>query len=192
MRLLAFFLGTLFFLAGCTGGGGAPVTMEINLFSGMPMVAKLGDSEKQFLERATKFGPEKAEVVRNSASEGIKLSGIYALKDYGMRVYLRNGRVAMIELQDPFRGGVVGKKVKVFNLSTSGNSPWEKILIREFGIPTVRAAGGRLSSEAFFYSWGDVSFNKMGPNEIALYRDWDLANLRQKSFGRNVKFFKDK
>jgi len=167
-----------------------PKSLEVNLYSGVPEFAKLGDSEGQLLERSKILKPEITEIPRQPNSEDrLSFTKILSYKPVGVRVYMRHNRVALIELQEPFRGNISGKKLQVFSFAPPSGDSWEAALIKEFGNPAVRASGGRFGSEAFFYSWGDVSFNRMGPNEIAIYRDSDISNVRQKSFGRDVKFF---
>jgi len=192
LRLPIFLFLILMSMAACTKKTEPAMTLDVNLYSGVPEFAKLGDSEGQLIERSKKLKPEITDIPRSTAStadDRLSFSKIFFYKPVGMRVYLRHGRVALIELQEPFRGSIQGKKLQVFSFAAPSGASWEASLVKEFGNPVVRASGGRFGSEAFFYSWGDVSFNRMGPNEIAIYRDTDLSNLRQKSFGRDVKFF---
>ena len=179
-------------MAACTKKPEISMTLDVNLYSGVPEFAKLGDSEGQLIERSKKIKPEITDIPRQVSATGedrLSFNKIFFYKPVGMRVYMRHGRVALIELQEPFRGSIQGKKLQVFSFAAPSGESWEDALVKEFGNPVVRASGGRFGSEAFFYSWGDVSFNRMGPNELAIYRDNDLSNLRQKSFGRDVKFF---
>jgi hypothetical protein len=37
-----------------------------------------------------------------------------------------------------------------------------------------------------FYPWGDISYNRMGTNELAIYRDPSISSFRQKHFGRDL------
>lgn len=181
-------LGIAWFL-GCTRKVEVPPTLDVNLYSGVQAMAKIGDSEGQVLDRAKRWKPEVIELPRQVNDERVSWSKLYQFKELGMRVYFRHGRVALIELQEPFRGSIQGKKLQVFSFAAPTGASWEVTIIKEFGNPQVRASGGRFGAEAFFYAWGDISFNRMGPNELAIYRDRDISTLRQKSFGRDVKFF---
>lgn len=187
-------LGLVFSFAGlmsCTQKQGAPVTLEVNLYSGVQGVAKIGDSESQLLDRGKRWNPEVIDGGRQVSGErATNWSKVYAFKDLGMKVYFVAGRVALIELQEPFRGKIQGKKMQIFSFAPPEGSSWEDTIVKEFGTPQVKASGGRFGAEAFFYAWGDISFNRMGPNELAIYRDREISPIRQKSFGRDVKFFK--
>lgn len=175
----------------CIRGRRSEKPFDVNLYSGIQDLAKIDDSEPKLLERAKAWSYEVSETPRDIAEDRNRLvfPKVFHFKDVGMRVYLRQGRVALIELQEPFRGVIQGKKLQVFSFAAPEGTSWEDALVREFGSPTVRASGGRFGAESFFYSWGDVSFNRMGPNQLAIYRDKDISNFRQKSFGRDVKFF---
>ncbi len=191
-RTLAFAAALFCGMSACTEKIDVPKSLEVNLYSGVPEFAKLGDSEGQLLDRSKKIKPEITDLTRKITSEDkLSFTKILTFKPLGMRVYFRHGRVALIELQEPFRGAIQGKKLQVFSFATPTGGSWEETLIKEFGNPVVRASGGRFGSEAFFYSWGDISFNRMGPNELAIYRDTDLSAFRQKAFGRDVKFFQN-
>lgn len=183
---------SLLFAMSCTGGKEAPISMEVNLYSGVQDFAKIGDSEGSIVERAKKWNAEIVDLGKPAVGEErLAFTKYYHFKDLGMKLYYRNTRVALIELQEPFRGNIQGKRLKVFSFAPPSGSTWEELLVKEFGAPVVKASGGRFGAEAFFYSWGDISFNRMGPNELALYRDPEISNYRQKNFGRDVKFFRD-
>ena len=66
---------------------------------------------------------------------------------------------------------------------------WEKLITRQLGPPVLRVSGGRLNSQSLFYPWGDISFNNMGPNQLALYRDAEVGKYRQNDFGRELQLF---
>jgi len=163
---------------------------EVNLYSGIPDIVRLGENEPQFIARSKTLKRTKHERRETAAAEKVSYSHMYSLDDVGIRVYFRNNRVALVELQDPFRGSIHGRKIKLFSLAPPEGTSWEELLIREFGMPQARASGGKLGSEALFYFWGDISYNRMGPNELALYRDHDIYQYRLNNFGRNVTFFK--
>lgn len=182
-----------FFLWGwsaCIRRRAPEVTFEVNLYSGIPEFAKLGDSEETLKDRTKRLEPEISELPpRTVASDQPNFTKVYYFRDYGLRAFFQAARVALIQLQDPFRGTIQGKKLQIFSFAPPEGASWEDLLIREFGTPVVKASGGRFGSEGFFYSWGDISFNRMGPNELAIYRDSLISNFRQKNFGRDVKFF---
>jgi hypothetical protein len=177
-------LGFLFFFS-CTPTEKIP-TLQVNLFSGIHGVVKLGESESRISKR------EHWSLSKSPPDPSLQKLGfrqVYEWEEIGVRAYIRHGRVALIEVQEPFRGGIQGKKVQLFSFAAPEGKGWDEILTSELGAPSVRASGGRFGSESLFYSWGDLSFNRMGPNQIALYRDSDLSNYRQNNFGRELKLF---
>jgi len=91
----------------------------------------------------------------------------------------------LLEFQEPFRGKILGKTLPLFTLQPN-DKKWDEQVFRALGEPIARTSGGRLGSEGFFYSWGDISFNKTGINELALYRDPSIARFRIKFFGRQL------
>ncbi len=188
-RLLPALIVT-FCIIGCFNKGEPPPLMELNLYSGVHKVARLGDSEGAVLEKVKVWDPQVFDIARQSTEEQINFNKALLIKKLGMRLYFRKSRLVLIELQEPFRGNIQGKRLGLFSFSLpAGSSSWESSLIKEFGTPNARASGGRFGAESFFYSWGDISFNRMGPNEVGIYREKDIANFRQKNFGRDVKFF---
>jgi hypothetical protein len=164
---------------------------QVNLFNGIRGVVNLGDSPSQLKER---FKREPTSVIKVPAGgdlAGLKVDQCLEYKDIGANVYFRNGKIVLIEIQDPFKGEIQGKKLKLFSFGPApeGSKSWEEALIRHFGTPGTRASSGRFGAESFFYNWGDIAFTKNGPNQVALYREPEIAVWRQKNFGRNVKFF---
>ncbi|MBI4404342.1 MAG: hypothetical protein HY537_09290 [Deltaproteobacteria bacterium] len=161
--------------------------LEINLYGGIDQVARLGDTESKVLQRAA--WAERKTVTPPQETAEYSFGPVYFFPDAGMRVYFRFGYVALIEVQEPFNGPVHGKKLRLFSFSTAPGDSWEETLRKEFGPPNLHADGGRLGSQALFYSWGDIAFNRMGPNQVALYRDPAVLKYRQKYFGRVVTLF---
>lgn len=164
-------------------------SLTLNVYKGVNDVVRLGDSESLVEQHAGKYKINKIDASNDPVAEKLKFNKIYQITDIGAIAYFRNGRVALILLQDPFRGVIQGKDLKVFSFAPPSGKTWEDQLTHSFGQPTVRASGGRFGSEALYYAWGDVSYNRMGPNEIAIYQDTDIASHRQRNFGRDVKLF---
>ena len=176
--------------AHCTRSAPRP-EHDVSLYSGLRDIVTLGDSETQVLQRA-RGAPERMQISNDPGLLKLRFSHLFNFRENGTRVYFRHGRVALIAAQEPFRGKVQGKRLTLFKFGPPPENTWEEVLTRELGEPLARASGGRFGSEAFFYPWGDISYNRMGPNEIALYRDPDVSRYRLKNFGREVKFFKSK
>ncbi len=178
------------FMTGCPFRDTASLPpMDINLYSGVPQIALLGDTASIVRTRLPP-DPKKKDLKDVPELAALGFSEMYDNSaETGMRIYIRRGRVALIEIQEPFHGNVRGKKLNLFSLSKPDAGTWSEMLIQQFGTPQQQASGGRLNSQAFFYPWGDISFNGQGPNEIALYRDPQLLSYRQHNFGRVVKFF---
>lgn len=176
--------------ASCTQRGPSSVGLELSLHTGIRQLVNIGDSEEKVMERSrSQWKPERVDLTQDPGVERVKFSHMLFFKEIGTRAYFRNGRVALIEVQDPFLGVVQGKKLEVFKLAKSAAAPWDQVLIGELGEPTMRAGGGNFGSEALYYGWGDVSFNANGPNEIAIYRDPEIVKFRQTNFGRKINLF---
>lgn len=160
--------------------------MEISLFSGIEGLARIGDTESivrgrsKHMFKSTTVDPE---------MKGIGFEKILELNEIGVKLYFRHSIIALIEIQDPFQGIIIGKKTRLFPFSIATGEGWEETLIKEFGRPDQHSTGGRFSSQAFYYQWGDVAFNRMGPNQLAIYRDPNVLKFRQKNFGRTLKLF---
>jgi hypothetical protein len=185
--LLSFLISVL--VLACTPKTVSTENLELSLYSGIRQLVNINDAEERVLERTT-LKPERVDLSADPGVGRVKFSHLLFFKELGTRAYFRNGRVALIEIQDPFLGTVQGKKLKVFKLEKADPATWERILIAELGAPDSRSGGGTFGSEAFFYGWGDVSFNANGPNEIGIYRDPEIAKFREVSFGRKLSFFK--
>jgi hypothetical protein len=176
-------------LCACTPEAPKSSGLELSLYSGIRQLVNINDTEDRVLERSA-WKPEKTDLSQDPGVGRVKFSHVLFFKEIGTRAYFRNGRVALIELQDPFLGNIQGKKLTVFKLEKAAPASWDQVLIAEFGQPNARNGGGSFGSEAFFYGWGDVSFNANGPNEIAIYRDQEIVKFREHSFGRKISIFK--
>lgn len=189
LRKASLALISLALLAGCTRKEPPAVTnMELSLYSGIRQVVNINETEEKVLER-TPYKPERVDLSADPGVDRIKFTHLLFFKEVGIRAYFRNGRVALIEVQDPFQGRVQGHKLTIFNLTNADPEHWDRLLMAELGTPNARMGGGSFGSEALYYSWGDVSFNAKGPNEIAIYRDPSIAIYRQTNFGRKIKIF---
>lgn len=177
----------------CTGKSDIP-EYDLNLYSGIRQLVALGASEGQ-VKQAVKYASEKqtfesdGDPATSMTLARISISHSLIYPEIGTKVYFREGRVVLIEVQPPFKGKVQGKKLELFAFKLPGDKSWEDILVRKLGGPIARASGGKFGSEALFYPWGDVSYNRMGLNELALYRDPAISRYRQKNFGRDLKLF---
>lgn len=165
--------------------------IEVSLFTGIPGVGRLGESMKQVADH-TQFAFTEAQVDPESELGKIGVGTVYVFKDVGAKVYFKRDGVAMITTQEPFKGVIKGKKIRLFTFSVPPVSDWESLLLKELGAPQSRASGGRLGSEGLFYNWGDISYNRMGPNELALYRNPEITSYRLKNFGRELQLFPGK
>jgi len=162
--------------------------MDLNIYAGIDDLVRLSDTETQIATR-TKRERKKIDLGDNTEFKALRLAYLLHFKDAGVKAYFRNGRVALLEVQEPFHGTIQNKRIKIFPFNIPTGGSWEEALKREFGAPQASVSGGRLGSQALFYSWGDISFNGMGPNQIALYRDAEISTYRQNNFGRVVEFF---
>ena len=168
-RVVRLGLICLAFGSACTRKGDPAPEMAIHLYSGIRNFVSLGDGESD-VRRLTKFSFAQEEIPLNPPTTTLRtvdVSHLFFYKDLGTKVYFRKGRVVLIEVQEPFKGVVQGKNLKVFQFELRPDKTWAEILEREFGGALARGAGGRFGAEALFYGWGDISFNRNGPNEIA-------------------------
>ncbi len=175
----------------CTRTTEAPV-MTIHLFSGIRDFVRLGDNEND-VKRQARFPYVVEEVPPDPPTatlRAVEVSHLYYFKDIGTKIYFRSGRVVLVEVQEPFKGVILGKPLKLFQFEQRNDKPWSDFLEREFGSAIARGAGGRFGAESLYYPWGDISFNKNGPNEIAIYTDPAISQYRQRNFGREIRLFK--
>ena len=162
--------------------------LQLSLHSGLEGLVRLNDSEQQMTERST-VKAIRREIPTNSSLGALRFTHFYEVKESGIKAYFRGGRVGLIEIQDPFTGTIVGKRIQIFPFNRRDDKSWEETLIREFGSPLEKSSGGRLSSDLLLYNWGDIAFNGLGPNQIAIYRDYDIAAYRRQNFGRVIRFW---
>ena len=157
--------------------------MFVVLNSGIQDVAVIGDSQEQVMKHIAER-PDRAPASVFAGEGAARFNEIWSYPDMGLRLYFLNKRVEMIELQQPFLGKVRGTLVKVFQFQRPQGVPWDEFVIRAFGTPAAKAAGGQFGSEALFYSWGDISFNSMGPNQVAIYKTPEIQTYRINNFGK--------
>lgn len=162
--------------------------LQLSLHSGIEQLVRLNDTEEQMQARGNIRG-DREEISTSSELGQLKFTHLVHFKEAGIKAYFRAGRVALIEVQDPFSGSIVGRRLPVFPFSRLEDKTWEDTLIREFGSPLEKSTGGRLSSDLLLYSWGDVAYNGLGPNQFAIYKDEDVASYRKRNFGRVLKFW---
>lgn len=168
--------------------------MSLLLYSGIRNVITLGDTENQVTKRL-KLTPTREETQTSATDETLKnldITHSLYFTEIGTKVYFRAERVVLLEIQEPFRGQIQGKSLKLFAFKPPEGTSWDELLVRQLGPPNARASGGSFGSEGLFYSWGDISFNRMGPNQIALYHDPAIGKYRLTHFGRSLRLFKDK
>jgi len=179
-------LKKLFFgFATLAWAGASPHSHEVSLFTGIDKLVKLGDPVSMTLKQNPQ-GYEKISISDSDELKALKIEEGLAYPGLGLKIYYRASGAALVILQEPFAGKIRSKKIALFPFSTSPSGTWEEYLTKELGIPDFTVTGGRLNSKALFYSWGDISFNAMGPNQLALYRDSLIAKYREKNFGREL------
>ena len=162
-----------------------PPDYEVSLFTGIPKLAKLGDSY-QILTQTIPHPYEALPLPEAPEFQVLKISQAVLYPALGLRIYFRREGAVLITIQEPFKGKIRSKKIDLFPFARSPAGTWEAYLIKQLGIPDFTVSGGRLNSKGLFYSWGDISFNAMGPNQLALYREPSIAKYREKNFGREI------
>lgn len=184
---LAILLLLFFPFAGFSDEKPVPL-LELSLYTGIPGLASLGQTQKQ-VEKIAKIPFERVSIEPDTPLGKLRFTEVFLFKSIGTKVYFKRDGAGLITAQEPFKGTIKGKKVKLFAFSVPPVSDWETLLIKELGPPESRSSGGRFGSEALYYNWGDMSYNRMGPNEIALYRNPELSKYRLTNFGREVELF---
>lgn len=162
-----------------------PQPHEVSLYTGVGSLVKLGDPLSYTLKQIPK-GFEKIPVSQSEDLRDLKIEEGLIHRELGIKIYYRSSGAVLIILQEPFTGKIRAKKTTLFPFGPSPSGTWEQFLVRDIGIPDFTVSGGRLNSTGLFYSWGDISFNAMGPNQLALYRDSAIAKYREKNFGREI------
>lgn len=164
---------------------GETPSYEVSLFTGISGLLKLGDSSTK-VTTAVSSPFEKLKLVQTKEVTQLQLSDVLFFKELGLKVYFRKNGAVLITLQEPFKGNVRTKNIALFPFGPCPTGDWESFLTKELGIPDFKLTGGRFNSVSLFYSWGDMSFNNNGPNELALYRDPQVRKYREKNFGREL------
>jgi hypothetical protein len=185
-------LGLIAAGAACTRKAPEAPEMTIQLFSGIRDFVRLGDTEGD-VKRFTRFPFVQEEVPVDPPTatlRAVDVTHLYHFKEAGTKIYFREGRVVLIEIQEPFKGVIQGKGLKLFQFELRQDKSWADLIERELGTSVARGSGGRFGAEALYYPWGDISYNRMGPNEVALYTDPAISLYRQKNFGREIRLFK--
>ena len=180
---IAVLLGSLFAF-GLPPSGETP-SFEVSLYTGISSLVKLGDTFQGVTKRISQPF-ERVSVNQDEDLKSLRFSQAIHYKDLGLKIYFRRTGVALITLQEPFQGTIRTKKIPLFPFGPAPQGTWEEVLVKELGPPDFVVSGGKLNSKALFYSWGDISFNAMGPNQLALYRDSSIIKYREKNFGREV------
>lgn len=176
------------FLCGISQAADPAPMMEISLFTGIPGVARIGESFTEVNQR--KVHPhERLDFKDDPEIVKLKITDALVFPTLGTKIYFRRTGAVLIVSQEPFKGSIKNKKIRLFSFSVPAVSDWGELLLRELGQPQARASGGRFGSEGLFYSWGDLSYNRMGPNQLALYRDLEVGKYRLNNFGREVQMF---
>lgn len=162
---------------------------EVSLFTGIPPLVKLGDP-LSVVKKAIKASESKVDLADFENCPDCKVSQGIQFDQLGLSIFFNRLGANLIIIQAPFKGSIRSKKVELFPLGPppSGGT-WGDFITKELGAPDFIVTGGNLNSRGFFYSWGDISFNASGPNQLALYRDPNLRKYREKSFGRKLRIF---
>lgn len=157
---------------------------ELSPYTGVANLVKLGDplgvTLKQIQKKWVEILIKKPELRELKIEQGIHFP------DLGIKVFYRNKKAVLILFQEPFQGLLRTSNIKLFPFESAPQGSWEDYLIKKLGKPKWIVTGGRLNSKGLYYSWGDISFNAMGPNQIALYRDPAFLKYREKDFGREI------
>ncbi len=177
---------TLLMFPACFDDEGPETPFEINLYTGVPGVARLSETFQQVTEK-TKYKWQKLEIPEDLAkkigvTDGIAFSGL------GINVFFKRKSAVAIVLQPPFKGKVMNKRIAIFD-HNGDIQEWDKHILKEFGAPNAKASGGRLNSEIVFHSWGDLTATRVGPIEMTLYRDADIKNYRMNNFSTGQALF---
>jgi hypothetical protein len=160
---------------------------EVSLFTGINPLIKLGDPQG-VVGKAMPLTGSKVDLSEFSDFPDCKIVDGLIYKKLGITAYFNRSGAVLIILEEPFKGNIRSKKINLFALGPSpGAGTWSDFLNKELGSPDFVVTGGSLNSTGFFYSWGDISFNASGPNQVALYRDPAVRKYREKFFGRRLK-----
>lgn len=176
-------------LPGCFGEEGPERPFEINLYTGIPGVVRLGETYQQVTDKA-KYKWEKLEIDENLKKKSGITEGV-TFPSLGISIFFKRKSTAIIIMNAPFKGNVMNKKISVFHKNADTNE-WDKHVLKEFGTPEAKASGGRLNSELSIYSWGDITLTRVGPIEMTMYRDSEVKNYRMNNFSSGQALFPSK
>lgn len=176
----------LFTLPACFEDEGPEHPFEINLYTGVPGIARLSETYQQVTEKA-KYKWEKI-AIDEAFSKKLGITDGVSFPTMGVNVFFKRKSAAIIILQPPFKGRVMNKKISIFDKNAEINE-WDKHLLKEFGTPEAKSSGGRLNAEIVFHSWGDITYTRVGPIEMTLYRDTEIKNYRINNFSSGQALF---
>lgn len=162
------------------------VPHRVSVYTGIPDLVRLGDPPSVTLRQIKKKSVEVP--VESAELQELKIEKILHFPEVGLKVFYRGKKAVMILLKEPFHGILRTSNIKLFPFLFGPRGGWEKHLIKKLGKPQWIISGGKLNSKGLFYPWGDIAFNAMGPNQLALYRDTALFKFREKNFGRELQF----
>ncbi|NDC23821.1 MAG: hypothetical protein EB078_03160 [Proteobacteria bacterium] len=180
---LIFFIAMGFWWGGVSRADAS--SFDVSLFTGISSLLKLGDSYTK-VTQGLHYSFKPLKLVESPEMARLKIEQAIFYPELGLRVYFRRNGAILITLQEPFKGTIRTKNISLFPFGPCPTGDWESFLIKELGNPEFKMTGGKFNSQGLFYSWGDISFNKMGPNELALYRDPLVTKYREKNFGREL------
>ncbi len=178
MGLIALWFGS----SSCWFQSAKTPDLQINLYSGVVGIARLGDPESE--NSPSEWKCEREEIAPDSDLGGLNFTSTCHYRELGIQTYFRFGRLSLMEIQEPFHGIIRGMDFDLFSLGNVGGGTWHDALVRKFGAPVAEASGGRLSSEALFYDWGDIAYNGAGINQLSLYHEPKVRTYRNQNFGR--------
>jgi len=157
---------------------------RVSVYTGIPDLVRLGDPPSVTLRQIKKKSVEVP--IESAELQELKIEKILHFPEIGLKVFYRGQKAALILLQEPFNGLLRTSNIKLFPFESAPEGSWEEYLIKKLGKPQWIISGGKLNSKGLFYPWGDIAFNAMGPNQLALYRDNALFKFREKDFGREL------
>ncbi len=162
-------------------------SLEIHLPSGtVNGIVHLGQLDSEILEASKAYEPREWKLIPADLNYK-QFTQVIEISTLGISVYLRNRRAALIVIGRPFKGQIANHSLPLFEFGKSKQGSWSRTLSQKFGEPQAKASGGSFNSEAHFYTWGDVTFNRNGLSEVALYRGNAISVHRQESFGKEIK-----
>jgi len=177
------------FMAGCWDLKRSEVILQVDLYSGVSEIALIGETQTEF-DQHRRLILDRGPASSPGGLESVGVSQVFDYSNVGTRVFMKAGRVAMISMRRPFRGEIENKKMTLFETNRPRDKTWKEVLIEKLGNPIHEITAGIIGTSGLFYAWGDVAYNAMGPNEIALYRDYEIAKYRKDHLGEDVQIFR--